>query len=379
MVLSVNSNQLKQLIEIYYSTKIPLFIHGTFGIGKSRIVKDVSSIMGDKKNKKPIEWMKISKAEKMELFKNPEKYFVLIDIRLSEYDSSDVKGLPIFNDDKESIDFKVPLWAKFLELENSDGIVFFDEMNLAPPLVLSSCYKIIYDRIVNESKINDNFLIIGAGNLADDRAYTHEIPPPLRDRCGEVELKIGLDEWNEWAIANGIHPYILGFNNWKNSLRIVDFDDAQKFTTPRGWERINILITSNNLEIIKKNYSILKMITSSAISEGIASEFISYCKIQDQINFEELLKNSKKMKQILKDAEISVKYFVATGISDKYKDKKVDFKKVLEVSKAFDEIGDIEMVAYMWLIMSRGNKKFQEDFIKHVDDKFCEKYQKYIM
>ena len=130
----------------------------------------------------------LTKEEKQKVYEYCEKYFVLIDIRLSEFDSSDVKGLPDFRQDKESIEWKVPFWAKLLEKENSDGILFLDEFNLGTPLVMSSFYKVLYDRVVNDSKISDNFLIIGAGNREQDRAYTHSIPSPLRDRGGEVEL-----------------------------------------------------------------------------------------------------------------------------------------------------------------------------------------------
>jgi hypothetical protein len=377
MVLKVTHSQLSELLDVYYTTKEPLFVWGTFGIGKSYKVKEKAKEVAAKKGKIFIEWIKTTREEKQEVFNNPGKYFVLIDIRLSEYDSSDIKGLPIFKDDKLSIEFKVPFWALLLEKLESDGILLFDEVNLAPPLVVSSCYKIIYDRVINESKINNNWLIIGCGNVSGDRAYTHEVSPPLRDRGGEVELVLDSGEWTNWATQNGMRAEIIGFNVWKNSLRHVDFEDEQKFTTPRGWERANRLMV--NHEFNKKTYDKLKMIVASAIGEGIATEFVAYCKIQELIDLEALIKDPTKIKHELKDRDISVKYFVTTAVAEKYKDKKIDFKKVVEVSKEFDALGEIELVAYMWNLCSKYSKKFVDDFVKTVDTPLCQKYAKYIM
>ena len=169
MVKKVTHKELNVLIEHYYKTKEPLFIWGTFGIGKSRVMREVAIDKAKEKGKEFVEWNKTNPDKKQEVFNNPEKYFVFIDIRLSEYDSSDIKGLPDFQSDKKSIDFRVPFWALLLEKPESDGILFFDEINLATPLVISSCYKIIYDRVVNDGKINDNWLIVGCGNKQEDR------------------------------------------------------------------------------------------------------------------------------------------------------------------------------------------------------------------
>jgi hypothetical protein len=378
MVLRITHSALDEILEIYYNTKEPLFIWGTFGIGKSYKVKAKSIELAAKKGKQFVEWVKTTREEKQAIFNNPEKYFVLNDVRLSEFDVSDIKGLPIFNDNKRSIEFKSPLWALLMENPNSDGILLFDEVNLAPPIVVSSCYKIIYDRVINESKINNNWLIIGCGNKSDDRAHTHEVSPPLRDRGGEVELVLDNKEWESWAIQNGMRHEIIGFNAWKSSnLRHVDFEDEQKFTTPRGWERVNRLL--KDIEITKKNYDKLKMVTGSAIGEGIAIEFIAYCKIKELVDLEGLIKDPSRIGKELKDQGVDVKYFVTTATADKYRDKKIDFKRVVEVSKEFDTLGDIELVAYMWNLCSKYSKKFVDDFVKAVDTPLCQKYSKFIL
>jgi hypothetical protein len=348
-------------------------IYGTFGIGKSFVIRQVAKEIAEVKGREFVEWNKINYEKKKEIIINPNKYFVLIDIRLSEYDSSDVKGLPDFKD--ENIIWKSPYWTKILELPESDGFLFFDEMNLATPLVLSSCYKIIYDRIINEGSISPNWLIISAGNLVDDKAYTNEIPYPLRDRCGEVELlEPNHDIWINWAIENDLDYRIIGFINFSPSkLRVVNTDDTQKSTTPRSWERVNALIKG------VEEYPKLELVVGTALGEGIAREFIAFCKIKDEVQLDKVLQFPQELKKV---TEISTKYFVISAVAEHYgKGNKVDFKKLLDISQVLDEMNSAEFITLMWRLAVKYNPtKFRKDFqSKELDSPLRAKYNKYLM
>jgi len=371
-VLKVKHREFADLIKQYYKMKISLFCFGTFGIGKSCVVRDTAEDISRTRGREFVEWNKLTAEKKQEVFEYPEKFFVLIDERLSEYDSSDIKGLPNFRGDKETIEWKIPFWAKFLTLENSDGILFFDEINLATPLVISSVYKIIYDRIVNESRINDNWLMIGCGNLDTDMAFTHTLPAPVRDRGGEIELeKPSIDDWTMWAIEHNIDSRIIGFANFKPSvLSVVNFKDNQKFTTARGFERLNTLIKG------VVDWRIFELISCSAIGEGVAREFIAFCKIQEKLKLDEIIKNPKKIKEI---EDISIKYFLTTAVAEKYKDKKAKFEDIMEISKVFDEVNNAEFVALLWRLCSAYAKdEFHKDW-KKVDVSLMKKYSKYLI
>jgi len=128
MVLKVNHEDLSKLIKQYYNKKLALFVWGTFGIGKSRVVLETAQAIAKEKGKEFKEWNKSTEKDKGEILRNPQKYFVFIDIRLSEYDSSDIKGLPDFTGERKTIEWKIPNWAEFTSLPCSDGILFFDEI-----------------------------------------------------------------------------------------------------------------------------------------------------------------------------------------------------------------------------------------------------------
>lgn len=371
-MLKITHTELNSIVKGYYDKKLALFVYGAFGIGKSFCIRDTAKNLAQEKGREFVEWNRLSKEKKQEVFDNPEKYFVLIDERLSEYDSSDIKGLPNFSDGKETIEWKIPFWAKLLTLPKSDGLLFFDEINLATPLVISSVYKIIYDRIVNDSPINENWGIVGAGNREEDHAFTHTLPAPVRDRGGEVELiSPSIDDWTIWASQNGVDGRIVGFLNFKSSsMNKVDFRDNQKFTTVRGWERVSTLI---NGEKIGKRF---ELICCSAIGEGIAKEFIAFCKIQEKLKLEDIIKNPEKIKDI---NDISIKYFLVGAFAEKYKDKKIKFDVLMKASKVLDEVDNAEFVALLWRLCHGYTKDFKKDFLNCKDDKLIEKYGSYLI
>lgn len=386
MTLKVTHEELNKLIKGYYkqkdknNKKISLLIYGTYGIGKSFVVRDTGQEIAEIKKKEFVEWNKISKEQKEKIYQNPEGYFVFMDIRLSEYSGEDIKGLPDFRLDKNHIEWKSPYWTKILEHPKSDGILFFDEISLATPLVVASTYKILYDRVVNESKLNDDWLLVGASNKNDDRAYTHELAMPVRDRCGEVELMIPEpSKWLSWAIKNDLDPRIIGYLSWKSSdlHPKANYEDEQKQTTSRGWERVNTLIKD------LKDFDNLQLLSSSAIGEGIARSFVAFCKLNDDVELEEIVQVPETLKRLKEktDKNLSLKYFIVTGLADWYKDNKMNFSQMIKVSEVFDEIDSSEMVILLWRLCSVSSKdKFAKDFLtKELTNKIRSKYASYLI
>jgi hypothetical protein len=372
-MLKVTHKQLNVLLKQHYYAKLPLLVLGGFGIGKSFVVRDSSIELATEFKRVFKNWGRTTEEEKEEIFKNPSKYFVLIDERLAENDTTDIKGLPYFKGE-DTIEWKIPRWAKFLSLEDSNGVVFFDELNLAPPIVQGSVYKIVYDRVVGNTKINNNWGIFMAGNRDGvDKAFTHTIPAPLKDRCSEVELTISnVEDWTDWASKHNIDSRVITFVNFKpSSLYVVDYNDNQKYTTTRGWERVNILTNGKKID---ENF---ELVVCSTIGEGIAREFLGFCRLKDKYDLENLIKNPKGLKDI---TDISVKYLFVGSVADLYKDDKIGFDKVKEVSGVLDECNNAEFVTLLWkLCINYNSEKFRKDFKKNNDVKFAEKYFKYLL
>jgi ATPase family associated with various cellular activities (AAA) len=229
--------------------KLPVFIWGAPGIGKSSIVKQIASEQG--------------------------LYF--LDLRLSLLDPTDLKGIPFFNAQTNE-----GVWAKpsFLPSEpDSKGILFLDEINTAPPAVQASAYQLILDRKVGEYELPEGWSIVAAGNRENDRGVVYKMPPPLANRFVHFEMEVDFDDWKAWAYSAKIDSSVIGYLAYDKSM-LFTFDatsNEKSFATPRSWEYVDSIIKSGiEAELILDSIS-------GAVGREAAVGYISFKKVMNNL------------------------------------------------------------------------------------------------
>ena len=93
--------------------------------------------------------------------------------------------------------------------KKSEGILFFDELNAAPPLVQASLYQLTLDRRLGEYELPDKWRILAAGNRAEDASVVFKMPAALSNRFIHLDFEHNIIDWRNWAIDSKIHPLII--------------------------------------------------------------------------------------------------------------------------------------------------------------------------
>ncbi|MCU0970540.1 MAG: MoxR family ATPase [Gammaproteobacteria bacterium] len=160
----------------------------------------------------------------------------MIDIRLSQMEPSDLRGIPFRVGDH--VEWAVPAMLPDAQRHGLEGILFLDEINAAPPSVSAAAYQLILDRRLGEYRVPAGWAIFAAGNRQGDRGVTYTMPAPLANRFSHFEVETHLDDWVAWAYVNGIDERIIAFLRFRPEL-LFDFDPAHNpiaFPSPRSWE-----------------------------------------------------------------------------------------------------------------------------------------------
>ena len=160
----------------------------------------------------------------------------VIDIRLSQMEPSDLRGIPFKIDDR--VEWAVPAMLPDAERHGPQGFLFLDEITSAPPSVSAAAYQLILDRRLGNYEVPEGWVIIAAGNRQGDRGVTYSMPAPLANRFSHFEVDTHLDDWVAWAYANDIDERIIAFLRFRPEL-LFDFDPAHNpvaFPSPRSWE-----------------------------------------------------------------------------------------------------------------------------------------------
>ena len=349
---TVSPNGAKKSILRAFKKKRPLFMWGPPGIGKSDIVGQITKQL-----------------------KNSH----LIDIRLSLWEPTDIKGIPYY-----AANDNVMAWAPPQELPTEefaaqfDNIVLFlDEMNSAAPAVQAAAYQLILNRRVGQYKLPDNVLIVAAGNREADKGVTYRMPAPLANRFVHIELAVNFDDWFAWAVENKIHNDVVGYLTFSKK-DLYDFDPkspSRSFATPRSWSFVSELLDDDDDENTTTD------LVSGSVGEGLAVKFMAHRKVASTMpNPTEILDG--KVKE-MKTKEISAMYSLTVSLcyelkeaSDK-NDKKFDDKVNNFLRFAMDNFETELVVMGIKLALTQYSLPIDPDEVECFDE-FHERFGKYI-
>ena len=233
--------------------------------------------------------------------------FGLIDLRISQLAPTDLRGIPVPSGNKAH-------WfpPEFLPTEGK-GILFLDEINMAPPAVQGIAQQLILDRKVGSYRVPDGWYIWSAGNRKEDHAAVFDMPAPLANRFIHLEVKTDLKEFKSYALENKIDDKIISFLNFRPKLLHKIDKNSPSWPSPRSWSIAN--------DLLKADIDV-----DPAIGNAAAAEFRSFCKIYKTLPDIEPILRGKSSPKFPED--LSAKYALCCALS-------VRAKNLKEVENAF--------------------------------------------
>lgn len=224
-----------------------VMLWGAPGIGKSSIVADV--------------------AKSADL--------ALTDLRLSQLAPTDLRGLPVASDN-------VARWLppEFLPRDGR-GVLFLDELNMAPPTLQGIAQQLILDRRVGSYVVPDGWFIWAAGNRKEDHAAVFDMPAPLANRFLHLEVEVDFDSFLRWGARSGIHDDVLAFLAFRPGLLHRYHPEAPAWPSPRTWAMASVLHAA-------------ELSVAPAVGDAAAVEFDAYRAVKARLpDLEAILETGK--------------------------------------------------------------------------------------
>ncbi|MBF6596474.1 MAG: MoxR family ATPase [Thermaceae bacterium] len=198
-----------------------------------------------------------------------------IDVRLSQLAPTDLRGLPVpvplprqpgdAGTQVEGISKWYP--PEFLPT-GGEGILFLDELNMAPPTMQGMAQQLILDRKVGSYTLPTGWYVWAAGNRKEDRAAVFDMPAPLANRFVHLEVAPDFESFKRYGLTAGIHERILAFLSFRPAL--LHQMDAKRpaWPSPRSWEMASRLLKSG-LDV------------APVVGEGVAAELEAFAKVYE--------------------------------------------------------------------------------------------------
>ena len=349
---TVSPNGAKRSIRRAFKKKRPIFIWGPPGIGKSEVVHQIG---------------------------NEYKKSLVIDIRLSLWEPTDIKGIPYFDSNAGTM-----VWAPPSELPDEATakkhdiiILFMDEMNSAPPAVQAAAYQLILNRRVGTYHLPENVVIVAAGNRDADKGVTYRMPAPLANRFVHLEMKVDFEDWLQWAAENQLHSDVVGYITFAKK-DLYDFDPkspSRSFATPRSWSFVSELLEDDDDENTTTD------LVSGAVGEGLSVKFMAHRKVASKLPKPTDILDGKVKE--LETKEISAMYSLTVSLCyelkeacDK-KDKKFDTKVNNFLRFAMDNFDTELVVMGIKLALTQYSLPIDPDEVDCFDE-FHNRFGKYV-
>ena len=321
-LMNVYHQDAQRYMQIFYETKKSLFLHGTFGIGKSEAVRVFCQQQADR--------MKLEFSDKTSDINDPKK-FCFLPIILHQFDPAELKGIPYPNEERT---LAIYLHMGLLPVNpDSHGVIFFDELNLAAPMLQNNAYQIINDKQIGSYVVPKGYATFAAGNLTDDRGNTLEMAMPLNNRFFHLQLNPPKVDDMEMSQRNGTKKNIEGWVTayaYKNDvdLRVINYlmyqkdylftfkpeDDTEIITcgTPRMWKHVSDCIKGiTDLDVIEG-------IVAQGVGPAIAMEFVAWLLLSQHYDIIEIFKTG----QVDPPQGIDELYSLLAALASHYVDKK---------------------------------------------------------
>lgn len=272
--------QMRQLIEHGPALAMkPLFIEGYHGQGKTSVLTQVADELTEE-----------LRADKT--LKADEFVYCLI-TNLTAKESTDFTGLPTNYEDKNELG-EVKIYSTFghpKDLPDKGyGILFLDEANRVQDRDMkSTLLSLLNDRMVNDNKLGDRWIMALAGNPFDDDRYeVGEFDSALADRVNRVFFESNHDIVFNYLRANEKYKGHFMLDFLAETPNFIDFSGGDM--SPRRFERSMI-----DTLMFKDNYDQHKELVSTLLRVGLGNsaskqviQFINDVKIP---KVDDILKN----------------------------------------------------------------------------------------
>lgn len=274
----------KKAVAIAVQAGVPVLLWGTPGIGKTTFIYGLGKVLG------------------------VNVHVVIASLR----DPTDFLGLPFKEGNVTR--YAPPAWAT--EVEEGD-IVFFDEINTAPPAVQAALLRVVLEGIIGEYKL-PNVRFVAAANPPEFATAYGDLGSALANRFIHLNVAADAEEfvlgftkgWDDEKIVKEVvakkatniaeaKAMVAAFIAAKPELLNKPVPGALAYPTPRSWEfvaKILAVIEATDLKRDEK-INVLQKLVEGAVGPGAAAEFVAWYEAKDLIEPKALLEDPAKYKE----------------------------------------------------------------------------------
>lgn len=283
--MSITQTHILEAQQVALEADIPVLLWGPPGSGKTSAVNHLATEMDW-----PIETVMASLRE-----------------------PSDFAGLPVRTEVGVVLD--PPSWGKRVAAHPQRTLVFFDEVNTAPPATQAALLRVVLDKVCGDLYLGANVRFVAAANEASQAAGGWDLAAPLANRFCHLDWVVDartvatglVGSWptpaplsirSEWAERIPHYGSLVGaFLQVRPDLveKVPDSEvvASKGWPSPRSWDRVARVLAVCDGSGISETARML--VVAGLVGDGAAAEYLNYERELDLPDPETLLANPERL------------------------------------------------------------------------------------
>lgn len=282
----MRTNKLQELLAKAFANNIKVLITGAPGIGKTAIVKQVTTKLGY----------------------HLRMFHPAVD------ESVDYKGFPTRDGDKGIF---LPFGNLHeLTIATEPTVAFFDDLGMGDDSVLKACMQLFHGGNLNGMKISDQVVFCAATNDVGQMSGVTGLLEPIKSRFHTiVKAEVHYEDWVDWANGAKVDSSVIAYIR-NDPQALHEFKPTRELVNtpcPRNWEHVSDLIKADALD---------QETCNGAVGIARATTFIG---------FQELIKSSINVDAVLLDPTGSpiperpdLRYYLSSALAARAKRNNFD-------------------------------------------------------
>ena len=237
---------------------------------------------------------------------------------VSLHEATDFAGLPVRSD--AGVVFDPPAWARTVAGHTGACLVFFDEVNTAPPAVQNALMRVILEGRVGPLHLGGDVRFVAAANPPEQNIGAWDLSAPLANRFAHLSWPVQYDEWRTGYLGGWADTAPLsippeapdGLLVAAHKTAQADFLDARRhllcdppragtpavygWPSPRTWDRAARAMAM--AEQAGASDEAVMLVASALLGAGTAIEYLAYEDNSDLPTTAELLANPRAFRHL---------------------------------------------------------------------------------
>lgn len=257
--------------EIPTMQRLPIYLEGPVGIGKTEMVEQVAR----------------------------EEGIGFISYSITHHTRNSLLGLPVireFPDGRKYTEYTVSeviaAIEEAIQSGKGEGLLLLDEFNCMSDTVMPIMLSFLQNKKIGEHQLPDGWILVLCGNPGEYNKSAREFDMATLDRVRKMQVVGELDDYLDYAAKQKVHPAVIDYlkihRNHFYQVKTATKYEESVCVTSRSWSNLSKVL------YVYERRGLYEMITESFVEEFIKesqiarSFFLYYDQTRTQISVEEM-------------------------------------------------------------------------------------------